>query len=129
MNRQREGLKQSVEAEGHTDSFSMLKLKDGIDLRSSGCHGPAEKVEKPTQAVHCLNGFCFNFHQKHTVLQARGRAFHQLLPLQSCKAHQVEMHMKELLQVNNKCCQSSEKLSKSVVSGADRTGNLLPGGS
>ena len=57
MNRQREGLKQSVEAEGHTDSFSMLKLKDGIDLRSLGCHGPAEKVEKPTQAVHCLNGF------------------------------------------------------------------------
>jgi hypothetical protein len=39
------------------------------------------------------------------------------------------MHMKELLQVNNKCCQSSEKLSKSVVSGADRTGTLLPGGS
>jgi len=42
----------------------------------------------------------------------------------ACKAHTVDLHMKELLHVNSKITQFSEKLGASAVAGAQASETL-----
>lgn len=127
-NLQKEKLKQSVSAEGTTDSFSMEKIQDGIDLRSLGCKGPVEEAKKPTQAVaHKTNCCLFSIFQelilnKTKLSQATlGTPTVHLRLQNSCKAHMIDMHSKELLQVTNKCTQLSDKMESSELAAAKKS--------